>query len=138
MFEDVEKIQYTIDENGLKIPYSDFDRPVDYYDKMKGRTYSDEEYISMCRFKDKGTALFDKRWKSSQAVINMIAEELEIDVENCGLWLYALNQNKGKFESPLVEKIKDWFDKSGDKVKLKKRIAELEKQIEVLKATFAK
>jgi hypothetical protein len=136
LFENITRTEYIISPSGIKIPHSDFDRPNDYYSKMCDRTYTGEEYAEMCAFKDRTIALFDKRWQSARAVIDLIAAELEIDPENCGLNLYALKQVNGEFESPLVNEMRGWFDKSGDKAKLKKRIKELEAQIEALKAVL--
>ena len=136
LFENLTKTEYVITESGIKIPHSDFDRPADYYDKLRDKTYTGDEYVSMCAFKDKSTALYDKRWKSAKAVIDLIASEIDIDPEKCGLNLYALYQRCGEFESPLVNKIREWFDKSGEKVKLKKRISELETQVAVLRSAL--
>ena len=129
IFENLTKTEYVIDQSGIKIPHSDFDRPSDYYDKLRDKTYTGDYYANMCAFKDKSIALYDKRWKSAKAVIDLIASEIDIDPEKCGLYLYVLDQRCGEFESPLVNKIREWFDKSGEKVKLKKRI----KMLHILK-----
>lgn len=129
LFENLTKTEYVIDQSGIKIPHSDFERLADYYDKLRDKTYTGDDYANMCAFKDKSTALYDKRWKSAKSVIDLIASEIDINPEKCGLYLYALNQRCGEFESPLVNKIREWFDKSGEKVKLKKRISELETQV---------
>jgi hypothetical protein len=134
IFENITKTVYVITDGGFKIPYSDFERKADYYDNMRQKTYTGDEYANMCMFKDKSTALYDKRWKSAKAVIDLIASEIGIDQEKSGLYLYALQQKNGEFESPLVNKIREWFDKSGEKVKLKKRISELEEQVKMLQS----
>jgi hypothetical protein len=134
LFEDITRAEYTIDECGLKIPHSDFDRPPEYYDKLRARVYSGDEYADLCRFKDRNTALYDKRWKSAKAVIDLVASEVGIDPEQTDLHIYGLLQIRGEFRSPLIDRIRDWFDKSGDKVKLKKKITELEQQVDLLKA----
>jgi 3-oxoacyl-ACP reductase-like protein len=136
LFSDLMRTQYIVDEIGLKIPHSDFDRPKDYYNHCRERTYTGDEYADMCAFKDKSIMLYDRRWQSARAVIDLIAAEIDIDPENCGLFLYGLLQEKGEFVSPLVDKMRTWFDKSGDKVKLKRRIAELEAQLEALRAAI--
>ncbi len=134
IFENIEKTEYTISESGIKVPYSDWDRPQEYYNKIEDRTYTTQEYINMCRLKDRNTALFDKRWKSAQAVIDLVAKEININPQTCGLMLYGVHQKpNGELYTPLAEEMRKWFDKSGDKVKLKKRITELEAQIEMLK-----
>jgi 3-oxoacyl-ACP reductase-like protein len=136
IFTDLNRTEYVVDESGIRIPHSDFDRPSTYYDKLRDRTYTGDEYANMCSFKDKNTALFDKRWQSAKAVIDMIATEVNINPETCGLYLYALVQKQGEFESPLVEEMRKWFDKSGDKAKLKKQIKDLETQIDALRAVL--
>lgn len=136
LFSGVTRTEYIIDECGLKIPYSDFDRPDEYYIDLLNRTYTGEQYADMCKFKDKTIALYDRRWKSAKEVIDLIAREIDIDPETSGLYLYGVMQVKGEFSSPLVERMRNWFDKSGDKVKLKKRITELEAQLEALRAAI--
>lgn len=133
IFENLTKTEYVISPSGVKVPYSEFDREEYYYDRLRSKTYTGDEYVEMAKFKDKGLALYDKRWKSAKAVIDLIATEVGIDPEKCGLNLYILSQKNGEFESPLINKMHEWFDKSGDKVKLKKRISELEAQVEMLK-----
>ena len=134
LFENLTKTQYVVSDDGFKIPYSEFDRKIDYYNKSRCKMYTGDEYADMCRFKDRGTALFDKRWKSAKAVIDLIASEIDIDPEKTESCLYIVIQAKnGEFESVLVNKIREWLDKSGEKVKLKKRISELETQVNLLK-----
>lgn len=136
LFDGITRTEYIIDECGFRIPHSDFDRPPDYYAKLRERTYTGDEYADMCRFKDRCTALYDKRWKSAKAVIDFVAAEVGIDPEKCDSFLYGLMESRGEFSSPLVDKMRTWFDKSGDKVKLKRRIAELESQLSALRAAI--
>jgi len=136
IFDGVTRVEYTITAGGIKVPYSNFDRPESYYDGVRAHAHTADQYAGMCRFKDKTIALYDRRWQSAKAVIDLIAKELSIDSENCDICLYGLSQNGGEFSSPLVDKMLAWFDKSGDKVKMKKRIAELEVQLETLRAAI--
>lgn len=136
LFENLTRTEYMVDPIGIKIPHSDFDRPDDYYDKLRNRTYTGDEYAQMCKFKDKSLVLYDRRWKSAKAVIDLIAAEVNIDPERCDKYLYALVQVKGEFKSPLVNELRSWFDKSGDKVKLKKQIKDSEAQINALRAAL--
>lgn len=132
-FENITRTEYVVSEGGYKIPYSEFDRPNSYYEKFD-RSFTQEEYVQMCKFKDRNTALFDKRWKSAKEVIDLIAYEVGVDPEKTDFFIYAPKQDKdGNFYSPLVEKLKKFFDKSGDKVKMKKQIAQLEGQLEALR-----
>ena len=136
LFDNIPRIEYTVSPGGIKIPHSDFDRPNDYYSKMCDRTYTGKEFAEMCIMKDRLIALYDKRWQSARAVIDLIAKELNIDPEKTDRYLYALVQVGDEFESPLVNEMRGWFDKSGDKAKLKKRIKELEAQVEALRAVL--
>ena len=133
IFDGVTRVEYTITASGIKVPHSNFDRPESYYDGVRAHTHTVDQYAGMCRFKDKTIALYDRRWQSAKAVIDLIAKELSIDPENCDICLYGLSQNGDEFRSPLVDKMLAWFDRSGDKVKMKKRIAELEGQLEALR-----
>ena len=110
---------------------SEFDRPEEYYDKIE-MPPTVEKYREMLRFKDRGTALYDKRWQAAVAVIDLIATRL--DIADKGHYLYGLVDDR----SPLVDKMDDYFDRSGDKVKLKKRIAELENENHVLRSLIGK
>lgn len=136
LFEDIGRTEYTVDDCGIKIPYSDFDRPKNYYDEMRKRGYTGDEYVTMCRFKDKGTALYDKRWQSAKAVIDLVAREVGIDPDDTDRYIYALCQGRDGFSSPLVDAMRFWFDRSGDKVKLKKRIKEMEAQLDALRSAI--
>jgi hypothetical protein len=109
---------------------SEFDRPDEYYEKIEMPVVGD--YRAMLNFKDKSTALFDKRWQAAKDVIDLAAERLGINPDDH--YLYAPINGK----SILVEKIDDYFDRSGDKVKLKKRINELENENSVLRSLVGK
>lgn len=109
---------------------SEYERPDEYYQKIEMPTVGD--YREMLKFKDGSTALYDKRYQAAIAVIDLIADRL--DLQDKGHSLYApLNGS-----SPLVEKLDDYFDRSGDKVKLKKRIDELETENAVLRSLVGK
>lgn len=125
-------------KNGIRGYSSEFDRPDEYYEKIEFPTIGD--YRGMLRFKDKGTALFDKRWQAACEVIDIIARRVGIDPEKSSLCLYNVDwDSKTKTaSSPLADKIDEWFDKSGDKVKLKKRLDELENENRVLRSIIGK
>ena len=105
---------------------SSYEKPVGYYNKLE-----DVEFLqNLCKLKDRNTALYDKRWQSAKEVIDRIARRIEIDPDTSGYFLYAICAD----ESPLVTKLDDYFDRSGDKVKLKRRIDELERENSVLRS----
>lgn len=115
-------------------PVSEFSRPKEYYDKIEMPSVGD--YRDMLRFKDKSTAMYDKRWQCAKAVIDAIARRIGIDPETSGLYLYCPDNIHG--DSEMLRKIDEWFDKSGDKVKLKKKISELASENTVLRSLIGK
>ena len=65
----------------------------------------------------------------------MIAKHVGIDPKTSGFWLYAPDYNGS---SPIIEKMDQYFSRSGDKVKLKKKIDELEAENAVLRSLIRK
>ncbi|MCL2249113.1 MAG: hypothetical protein FWC13_07555 [Oscillospiraceae bacterium] len=122
-----------IDESGYRGYRSEFDRDNSYYEKFDGMETSQVQEI--IKFKDKNTALFDKRWQSACEVIDTIAEKIEIDPKTCGHHIYGIkwNHETATASSDLADELDKYFNKSGEKVKLKKRISELEKENEILR-----
>jgi hypothetical protein len=110
---------------------SEFDRPESYYEDIDFPTIGD--YREMLRFKDRNTALYDVRWQTAKAVIDLMAETIGANLK--GELLYGLDYDE---RSPLVDKLVDYFDRSGDKVKMKKRIDELENENRVLRSLHGK
>ena len=109
---------------------SEYDRSDEYYQEMQMPTVGD--YRDLLKLKDRSTALYDKRYQAAIAVIDLIAER--IGLQDKGHYLYApLNGS-----SPLVEKLDDYLDRSGDKVKMKRRIDELETENAVLRSLVGK
>jgi hypothetical protein len=108
---------------------SDFDRPEEYYDNIDA---SIDEWKTLAKVKDQTTALYDKRWQSAKLVIDAIARRIGIDPETCGLYLYAPDNAAG--ESEMLRRLDEYFDRSGDKVKLKRRIDELERENTILRS----
>ena len=93
--------------------------------------------VQLCRLKDKNNDLFVRRTEAARAVIDLIARKVGLDPENYGLCLYYLD---GDYEdsSPIVRKLDEWLDRSGDKVQLKRRIQELENENRVLRSVIGK
>jgi hypothetical protein len=110
---------------------SDFDRPPEYYDDIE---IPFDKWREICRFKDQATALFDRRWQEATAVIDLVARKIGIDPDTTGDWLYGLYDDE---TSPLADKLDEYFDR-GDKVKLKKRIDELETENRILRSLIGK
>ena len=68
-------------------------------------------------------------------VIDIIAKKVGLNADELGLVFYGVDWDHSTktASSPLADKIDEYFSKSGDKVKLKKRIDELEKENELLR-----
>lgn len=79
--------------------------------------------------------LFEKRCREREAVIDKIAEYLELPPEICGINLYELLPDD---KSPIIDKIESFINNSGDKAKLKRRISELENENQVLNSILKK
>lgn len=103
-----------------------------YYE---GKEITPEGWASICRLKDKNNALFDKRWQAAKGVIDIISARVGIDPDDTGYYLYSPDYNGS---SPIVAKMDEYFSRSGDKVKLKKRIDELEEENRVLRSLLRK
>ena len=84
--------------------------------------------------------MYDKRWQAACEVIDIIAAKVGIDATSQGLYLYQVDWNSETetASSLLADKIDEWLSRSGDKVKLKKKISELESEVEVLKRLLRK
>ena len=137
LFENVMRTEYTITAGGIKVPHSDWDRPVEFYESLREKDHTGDDFAAVCRYKDQSVALYDRRWQSAKAVIDLVAKEVDINPENSGICLYGLVQDHGEFSSPLVDTLRTWFDKSGDKVKMKREIAELRGQLSALRAAIS-
>lgn len=92
-------------------------------------------YAVICAMKDRTNARLNKQVQAAKDVINMIAEYVGINPKNTGYYLYAPDYDDS---SPLLEKIDEYFSRSGDKVKMKKRIEELENENSVLRSLIHK
>lgn len=89
------------------------------------------EAATICKVKDRSIVLFDKRYRAAQEVIDLIARRIGIDPENSGFWLYALDADGS---SPIVALMDEYFNRGGEKVKLKKRVKELEDENNFLRS----
>ena len=106
---------------------SRWERDGDWYEK-EGINWKDA-----CKLKDRAIALFDKRWQAVKEVIDLIAEELNISDK--GFYLYAPHYDD---RHPIIDEIREYISRSGDKAKLKKQIAELENENAVLRKLIGK
>ncbi len=87
-----------------------------------------EQLTGICYLRTQTCKIFMQRLEEAREVIDLVAEE--IDMTDSGRYLYGAPDG----ESALVEKIRQYLDRGGDKVKLKRRIDELEKENAVLRS----
>lgn len=122
------------------------EREVELLDKYEGTmnqrkdlyrydTFKKETLADFCRMKDRSNDMYFRRYQAAQEVINLIAKEVGIDPENTGFWLYAPEPDGG---SPILNRIKDWVSRSGEKAQLKKRVQELEQENTILRSLIQK
>lgn len=104
-------------------------------DPYRYSTFTKETLEQFCRMKDRSNDLFYKRFQAAREVIDLIAEKIGIDPENTSFWLYAPDYDG---TTPIIKRIEEWFSRSGEKAKLKRRIQELEKENELLRSLIQK
>ncbi len=111
---------------------SEFEHEADYYDE---KNISPEGYARICRMKDHSNAMLDRRWQAAKEVIDLVAKRVGINPQDTGYYLYAPDYDDS---SPLLRKIDEYFSRGGDKLKMKKRIDELENENQVLRKLIGK
>lgn len=97
--------------------------------------FSAESLATFCRIKDRSNDIFVRRVEAAQEVIDLLARKVGIDPEACGLCLYTLDLDGS---SPIIKKMDEFFSRSGEKAKLKKRLDELENENSVLRSLLSK
>lgn len=102
--------------------------------EYENKGFSNDTLIDFCAMKDKSREMLEKKYQAAREIIDLIAEEMGINPETSGFFLYGLVDG----HSPILDKITGYFDKGGDKVKLKKRIDDLETENGVLRSLIRK
>lgn len=129
------KERYIIDEREIKL--------IDRYegtisqskDPHRYDTFEQKTLADFCRMKDRSNDMFFRRYQAARDVIDLIAKEVGIDPDNTGFWLYSPEADGG---SPILNRIKEWVSRSGEKAQLKKRVQELEQENAVLRSLIQK
>lgn len=98
-------------------------------------TFSSDTLADFCRMKDRSNDMYFRRYQAAKDVIDLVAKQVNIDPDNTSFWLYAPDCDGS---SPIIHKIEEYFSRSGEKVKLKKRIDELEKENALLRSLLQK
>lgn len=104
-------------------------------DTYRYDTFSGETLSALCRMKDRSNDIYYRRYQAARDVIDLVAKQVNIDPDNTSFWLYAPDCDGS---SPIIKKIEEYFSRSGEKVKLKKRIDELEKENALLRSLLQK
>lgn len=107
----------------------------DLKDSTRYDGFPTETLAMFCRMKDQSNNMFLQRAAAAQEVIDLLARKVGIDPEKCGLLLYTLDPDGS---SPIADKMDDYFSRSGEKAKLKKRIDELENENRILRTLIQK
>lgn len=102
-------------------------------DPCRYDTFDKDTLAALCRMKDKSNDLFFRRAQAAKEVIDIIAEE--VGMNDIGLCLYFPD---AEGSSPILRRIAEWVDRSGDKALLKKRVQELEKENALLRSLLQK
>lgn len=104
-------------------------------DPYRYDTFPAETLAHFCLMKDRSNDLLAKRVEAARAVIDLIARKVGINPADTCFWLYAPN---AEGSSPILDRIEEWFSRSGEKAQLKRRIQELEQENSVLRSLIKK
>lgn len=129
------KERYIIDEREIEL--------IDRYegtisqskDPHRYDSFDKETLAKFCRMKDRGNDMFFRRYQAARDVIDLIAKEVGIDPDNTVFFLYSPEADGG---SPILNRIKEWVSRSGEKAQLKKRVQELEQENAILRSLIQK
>jgi hypothetical protein len=75
--------------------------------------------------------LFFRRAEAAKEVIDLIARKVGIDQDDTSFWLYAPDADGS---TPILDRIEEWFSRSGEKAQLKRRLQELEQENALLRS----
>ncbi len=104
-------------------------------DPYRYDTFDKETLIAFCKLKDRSNDMYFRRYQAARDVIDIVAEHVGINPNNTGFWLYAPYDDG---TTPITNRIAEWFSRSGEKAKLKRRIQELEQENAVLRSVIQK
>ena len=100
-------------------------------DPYRFDSFDKDSLISSLVMSERTSDIFEKRYAAAKDVIDMIASHVGIDPDSCGFWLYAPDADGS---SPILRRIEEWFSRSGEKAKIKRRLQELEEENAFLKS----
>lgn len=106
----------------------------DLNDDSRYDSFNAETLAMFCRMKDKNNDMFIRRTSAAVAVIDLIARKVGIDPETTSYWLYAPDSDG---TTPILDRIEEWFSRSGEKAQLKRRLQELEQENTTLRSLIS-
>ena len=104
-------------------------------DPYRYDSFDKDTLADFCKMKDRSNDMYFRRFQAAKEVIDQIAKEVGIDPENTSFWLYAPESDG---YSPIVNRIKGWVSRSGEKAQLKKKLQKLEQENAVLRSLLIK
>lgn len=104
-------------------------------DPYRYDTFSKETLADFCRMKDRSNDMYFRRFQAAREVIDIIARKVGIDPGNTSFWLYSPEPDG---TTPIVNRIEDWFSRSGEKAQIKRRLQELEQENALLRSLIQK
>ena len=127
--------RYIINEQELELLEKYEGTIVQRKDPNRYDAYTKETLAKLCRMKDRSNDMLFRRDQAAREVIDLIAKEVGIDPEHTSFWLYAPETDGG---SPILNRIKEWVSRSGEKAQLKRRLQELEQENAILRSLIRK
>lgn len=127
--------RYIIDEHEIELLNRYEGTMSQTKDPYRYDAFDKETLADFCRMKDRSNDMYFRRFQAAKEVIDLIAEEVDINPNNMGFWLYSPTADGG---SPITNRIKEWISRSGEKAQLKKRLQELEKENNILRSLIQK
>ena len=100
-------------------------------DPYRFDSFNKDSLTTFLVMSERTSDMFQKRYAAAKDVIDMIANHVGIDPDSCGFWLYAPDTDGS---SPIIRRIEEWFSRSGEKAKIKRRLQELEEENAFLKS----
>lgn len=94
---------------------------------------SAEALARLCGMKDRTLKQYARRLVNARDVIDLVTEFLQI--KDKGLCLYEVYEDG---TAVVLEELRKYIEKGGDKVKMKKRISELENENAILRSLIGK
>lgn len=104
-------------------------------DPCRYDAFDKKTLAALCKMKDRGNNLFFKRYQAAREVIDIIANQVGINPHKTSYWLYAPDCDGS---SPILRRIEEWLNRSGEKAQLKRRVQELEQENAILRTLIRK